>query len=189
MKRIVPILALALTASATTLPAQATWKPELRPFVGTSIPTGGMRDVIGSETLYGAAVAAEVRPWLHVLGTLGWAPGETRYVVSDRGLNVVQYDVGFELNASQPFTAGWQLHPFWGAGAGGRTYLYDSDALNDRTCVSGYGSTGVELQTGRVALRGEARGNVFCYRAPVGSARNGTRTDLDFVLGFAYHFR
>ena len=189
MKRIVPCLALALTASATSLPAQVTWKPELRPFVGTSIPTGGLRDVIGSETLYGAAVAAELRPWLHVLGTLGWAPGETRYVVSDRGLNVFQYDVGVELNASQPFTGAWQLHPFWGAGAGARTYRYDAGALKDRTCVSGYGSTGVELQSGRTALRAEARGNVFCYRSPAGDAQSATRGDLNFMLGLAYHFR
>jgi hypothetical protein len=189
MRLTISVLALAVATSAATLPAQETWTLELRPFVGTAIPTGGMREVIGSETLFGTQLAAELRPWLHVLGTVGWAPAETRYVVSDQGLSVFQYDAGVEVNASQPFAGGWQLHPFWGAGAGARTYLYDSGALKDRTCLSGYVATGIELQFARTALRAEARDNVFCYRPPVAGAKAGTRNDLDFVLGFAYHFR
>lgn len=185
----ISLLALALTASAASTQAQEAWKLEIRPFVGTSIPTGGLRDVIGSETLYGMQGAAEVRPWLHVLGTLGWAPAETRYVADDRNLDVLQYDVGVEASGSQPFMRGWQFHPFWGLGAGARTYLYDSDALADRTCLSGYASTGIELQSGRTALRAEARDNVFCHRSPLAGGKSRTRNDLNFSLGLAYHFR
>jgi hypothetical protein len=189
MRATVRMLALALVASASTLQAQASWKPELRPFVGTSIPTGGLRDAIGSEALFGMQAAAEITPWLHVLGTFGWAPSETRYVVSDKGLDVFQYDVGVEVNSSQPFVGGWQVHPFWGLGAGARTYRYDSNALADRTCTSGYVSTGLELQAGRTALRAEARDNVLCYKSPLVGVGSGTRNDLNFSLGLAYHFR
>lgn len=189
MRATISVLALALGASAASLPAQATWKPELRPFVGTSIPTGRLRDVIGAETLFGVEGAAEVRPWMHLVGTVSWAPAETRHVLTNRKVNVLKYDAGVELNNSQPFAGGWQFHAFWGAGAGARTYLYESAALKDRTCVNGYASTGIELQAGRTALRAEARGNVFCYRAPIAGTKTGTRNDLDFSLGLAYHFR
>jgi hypothetical protein len=81
------------------------------------------------------------------------------------------------------------MHPFWGIGAGGRTYRYDARQLNDRTCLSGYGSTGIEVQAGRTAARIEARDNVLCYRSPVAGGASGTRNDLDFTLGLAYHFR
>lgn len=189
MRVIVPVLALALCATAASAGAQQQWKPELRPFVGTSIPTGELRDVIGSEALFGAQLAAELRPWLHVLGTFGWAPAETRYVVADKNLDVFQYDVGAEVNSSQPFWFGTQMHPFWGAGVGARTYLYDSNALKDRACLSGYVSTGIEVQANRTAARIEARDNVFCYRSPVAGEKSATRNDLNFSLGLAYHFR
>jgi hypothetical protein len=189
MRATIPILALALGVSAASLPAQSAWKPELRPFVGTSIPTGGLRDVIGTETLFGVQGAAELRPWVHVVGTFSVAPSQTRHVATGRKVNVLKYDTGVEFDNSQPFVRGWQFHAFWGAGAGARTYLYDSAALKDRTCFSGYGSTGIELQAGRTALRAEARDNVFCYRSPIAGAKSGTRNDLDLSLGLAYHFR
>ena len=189
MRATIPILALALGASAASLPAQSGWKPELRPFVGTSIPTGRLRDAMGAETLFGVQGAAQVRPWLHAVGTFSFAPSETRVVATDRKVNVLKYDTGVEFFSSQPFIHGWQFHAFWGAGAGGRTYLYDAAALKDRTCFSGYGTTGVEVQAGRTALRAEARGNLFCYRAPIAGAKSGTRNDLDLSLGLAYHFR
>lgn len=187
---IITLVALALSATTAGGQAQRTaWKPELRPFVGTSIPTGGLRDVVGTETLYGVQLAAELRPWMHVVGTLGWAPGETRYVTTRNGLDVLQYDVGVEVDATQPMWFGLQMHPFWGLGAGARSYRYESSQLTNRTCASGYATTGIEVQAGRTAARIEARDNVLCYRSPLKSASSGTRNDLNFTLGLAYHFR
>ena len=195
MRTTITILALALGTLATSGQAQgdaharAPWKPELRPFVGTAIPTGRLRDVVGTETMYGLELAAEVRPWMHFVGTASWAPAETRHVVADTDMDVFVYDVGVEVNGSQPLTRNLQFHPFWGAGAGGRTYRYDASALKDRTCLSGYVSTGMEVQLARVVGRLEARDNVFCYRSPVPGERSGTRNELAFAIGFGYHFR
>ena len=189
MKATVPVLAFVLCASAAGAQRESQWKPELRPFVGTSIPTFQLRDVIGSETMFGLSAAGELRPWLHVLGTFGYAPAKTRYVVENKDLNVFQYDIGAEVNASQPFWFGTQMHPFWGAGVGGRSYAYKSSALQDHSCVSGYGSTGIEFQAGRTAMRVEARDNVFCYRSPIAGEKTATRNDVNFSFGLAYHFR
>jgi hypothetical protein len=191
MRVIVPILALALSTLAATAEAQQQrqWKPEIRPFIGTVIPTGQLRDVIGSETQYGLQVAGEMRPWLHLVGTAGWTPAVTRHPASDATLRVLQYDVGAEVNLSQPWEGAWKFHPFWGAGAGARTYLYQARELQDRTCLSGYLSTGIELQNGPVGLRAEGRDNVFCYRSPVPGEGSGTRNDLAFSLSVALHFR
>ena len=62
-------------------------------------------------------------------------------------------------------------------------------ALADRSCVSGYGSTGIEFQAGRTAARIEARDNVFCYRSPLAGVKSATRNDVNFSFGLAYHFR
>ena len=189
MRATVSALAFVLCASVAGAQREQPWKPELRPFVGTSIPTGQLRDFIGSETVFGLSAAGELRPWLHVLGTFGYAPAKTRYVVANQDLSVFQYDIGAEVNSSQPFWFGTQMHPFWGAGLGGRTYAYKSNTLADRSCVSGYGSTGIEFQAGRTAARIEARDNVFCYRSPLAGVKSATRNDVNFSFGLAYHFR
>jgi hypothetical protein len=193
MRVTIPILALALSTALAPAHGQqsstARWTPELRPFVGTIIPAGQLRDVIGSETQFGLQVAGELRPWLHVLGTASWTPATTRYVASDRTLRVLQYDVGAEVNGRQELGGPWDFLPFWGAGLGARTYLYDAGELNDRTCFAGYVSTGFEVQNGPVGLRTEGRANAFCYRSPVAGEASGTRADLGLTFGLVYHFR
>lgn len=193
MRTTISILALALSALAATAQAQEQrsprWTPEVRPFVGTVIPTGELRDAIGSETQFGIALAAEVKPWLHVLATGAWTPASTRYLASDATLRVLSYDVGAEVNGRQKFFGPWDFLPFWGAGLGARTYVYQADELKDGTCFAGYASTGFEFQNGPLGLRAEGRGNVFCYRSPVRGEGTGTRADLGLAFGLVYHFR
>ena len=189
MRATVSVLAFVLCASVAGAQREQGWKPELRPFIGTSIPTGQLRDVIGSEAMFGLSAAGELRPWLHVVGTFGYAPAKTRYVVANKGLRVFQYDMGAEVNSSQEAFFGIQMHPFWGAGLGGRSYAYKSSALKDRSGFGGYGSTGLEFQAGRTAVRFEARDNVFRYRSPLAGVKPATRNDVNFSFGLAYHFR
>lgn len=189
-----PTIRLLLTLGIATVTVtsagaqQPRWIPELRPFVGTVVPTGGLRDDIGSETMYGAEVAAELQWWLHAVGTFTVAPARTRVLVADRGLRVYQYDAGAEVQARQDTDFGLTLHPFWGAGLGARTYSYASSELEDRTCLSGYLSTGMELRAAGTGVRIEGRDNVFCYRSPLPGSRSGTRNDVSLALGLVIHF-
>jgi hypothetical protein len=180
----------ALLATGTALPGQApSIQFELRPFVGASIPTGSQRDFFRDEPLIGFQAAVELNPTLHMVGSLGGVPSDARYAVSDGEVNVFQYDVGLELGWARPLTRGWEFRPFFGFGAGGRTYAYTADVLDDQTCLSGYGALGSEFRFGRTGVRLEARDNVFSYRSPIARVRSKTRNDVDLMLGFAYHFR
>ena len=193
MRYAIPIVALALSTLASGMQAQDDadpgWKPELRPFIGASIPTGAHRHAIRSDLLFGLQVAAELRPRFHVVGSLAWNPARTRHATVNDEVQVLQYDAGVEFSRVDDLARGWQLRPFVGLGAGARSYLYAAGALNDRTCAVGYGAIGTELQIGETALRGEARDNVFCYESPLDGVRSRTRNDVGLSLGLSYHFR
>ena len=180
----------ALLATGTALPGQAPRTQfELRPFVGASIPTGSQRNLFRDELLIGFQAAVELNPTLHMVGSLGGVPSHARYAVSDGEVNVFQYDLGLELGWARSLSRGREFRPFFGFGAGGRTYAFAADVLDDRTCLSGYGALGSELRFGRTGVRLEARDNVFCYRSPMASVGSRTRNDVSLMLGLAYQFR
>lgn len=180
----------ALVAGAFALPVRAQLvTPELRPFVGAYIPTGAQRDLFKDATMFGVQGALELRPTLHLLGTFGWTPAHNKYVGYDENVSIFSYDVGTELGMVQPLGAAWEWRPFLGLGVGARTYSYKAAGLSDRTCASGYGAAGSEFQFAKVALRLEARDNVFCYRSPIAGVSSTTRNDVGLAFGFAYHFR
>lgn len=187
MRTIAPAVAV-LVAGAIALPAQTPMmRPEIRPFAGASIPTGDHRDFFRDATLVGVQGALEMRPTFHLLASLGWARSNTKYAVSESDVHMLAYDVGAEWSFVKPLAEGWQLKPFIGAGAGARSYLYRSSALADKTCLVGYGALGSEFQLARVALRIEARDNVFCYRSPVAGTTSKTRNDVGIMAGLAFH--
>jgi hypothetical protein len=176
-----------LTA-ATTAAAQTPAMPmlELRPMAGALIPTGDQRDLFKDAVLYGAQVAFEYRPNVHIVGSFGWSPGHDRFAVADQKVNLFQYDVGAEYNLLYPLGSGWELKPFLGAGVGARTYDYAAATLQTRTCAAGYGTLGTELQYGAVGLRLEARDYVHCFKNPV-SDQSNTRNEVGLTAGFVYH--
>ncbi len=188
--RIRVLAAVGLVAGATALPAQSPLlKPEIRPFAGASIPTGPQRDLFDDAFLAGVQVAVELKPTLHVVGTFGWTPSRNTFTPAQNDVNIFQYNAGVELGFVKQLSRTLELRPFIGAGAGGRSYNYQSTALADRSCFAAYGALGTEFQVGRAALRLEARDNVFCYKFPVAGPGSETRNDLAFQLGLAYHFR
>lgn len=188
MKRIIVGLA-GLVAWGTLAAQTPSFKPEIRPFAGVSFPTGEHRNLFTNAGMLGAQVALELKPSLHVVGTFGWMPAQTRYPVANDNVNIFTYDVGLELGMVQPLGASWELRPFLGAGAGGRTYAYASSSLNDRTCTAGYVAAGTEFQIAPWAFRLEGRDNLFCFKAPLAGAASKTRNELGLRLGLAYHFR
>lgn len=190
MRRITFAVA-AMFAAATALQAQAPTVPkiELRPFVGASVPTGDQRDLFGDEPMFGLQGAVEVKPTFHVVGSFGWVPAESKYAFADNGANVFQYDMGVEFSFIRPMPRNWEFRPFLGFGAGGRTYTYAAEQLNNKTCLAGYGALGTEFQLGRTAIRLEGRDNIFCYKSPIEGMTSKTRNDVGIMLGLAYHFR
>jgi hypothetical protein len=183
--------AAALCAATTALRAQAPTVPrlELRPFVGALVPTGDQRDLFTNEPLFGLQAAVEVKPTFHVVGSFGWVPAESKYAIADNKADVFQYDMGVEFSLIRPMPGDWQFRPFLGFGAGGRTYTYEAEQLNNKTCLAGYGALGSEFQLGRTAIRLEGRDNLFCYKSPIAGTTSKTRNDIGVMLGLAYHFR
>lgn len=178
-----------LLLGTTGLPAQARrTTPELRPFLGVSIPTGAQRNLFGEAPLLGLGGALQLRPNLHLVGTFAWVPGQNEYPVADDNVSIFQYDVGVELSVERAMGS-WLVRPFVGLGGGARTYAYQSALLADKTCAAGYGALGSEFLLGAAALRLEARDNLFCYRSPVEGDESHTRNDLGLSLGLSYHFR
>jgi len=186
MRRFFVLTALLLTA--TTAAAQATGSRfELRPYAGAALPVGDQRDVFKDAFLLGAQGAWEVQPNFHVVGTFGWQPASSRFDASATGVNVYLYDLGMEFDMVRPMR-GWELKPFFGFGAGARTYVWHASELRDRTGYSGYGTLGMEFQIGRSALRVETRGNVFNFKSPFVGEKAKTRGDVGLTAGYAYHF-
>ena len=183
-----PAIALAaLLVGTVTLEAPAQMRPEIRPFAGAYIPTGQQRDLFRAHSMFGGQAALEIAPFFHVLGSFGWVPGQTKYAVADREVNIFTYDVGAEVNGLVPLYGDWLLKPFAGIGLGARSYAYKADALADRSCAAGYGAIGTEFQLDRLALRAEARDYVYCFKAPVIGVKSKTRYDVGLSLGLAYH--
>lgn len=190
MRRIMYAVAvMCVAAPALAAQAPSARKIELRPFVGASIPTGDQRELYGEELMFGLQGAVEVKPTFHVVGSFGWVPSNSGYAVSDDEVNIFQYDVGVEFGLVRPMAGDWEFKPFFGVGAGGRSYAYAASQLNDKTCLAGYGALGSEFQLGRTAIRFEARDNVFCYKSPITGIESKTRNDIGLALGLAYHFR
>jgi hypothetical protein len=184
------LAAAALLAGTTALSAQEPRaKPEIRPFVGASIPTGTQRDLFNAAPILGLQGAVELKPNLHLVGTFGWVPGQNEYVLTRDNVNIFEYDVGIELSMVRPLGDNWQFRPYLGIGGGARTYAYEADQLGNKTCAAGYGALGTEFQLGRTALRVEARDDVFCFRSPVAGQDSKTRNDVRLTAGVAYHFR
>jgi len=179
-------LVVALCASAVALPAQ-TPALEVRPFGGASIPTGTQRDYFKTAAQFGLQGAIEVMPAFHVLGSFSWVDGKNKYSVSNLNVDIFQYDLGTEVGLVTSIGKGWEMKPFLGLGAGGRTYRFSADQLSNKTCALAYGAVGSEFQITKLALRLEARENVFCYRSPIVGQKSKTRNDLGLSFGIAYH--
>jgi hypothetical protein len=158
---------------------------ELRPYVGAWIPTGDARDRFDDEPIIGAQMALQVRPWTRLVGGIGLVPAEADYPVADHEVTIVQIDAGLEWDFARRIQSA-RLRPFLGLGAGGRSYLYGDGALKDRTCLAGYGAAGSDARLGPTKVRFEVRGNVYCFKSPVGGARSRTRSDLTIAVGLPF---
>ena len=189
MKKLTWTLAALVTTAMVASAQKPAVRPEIRPFVGMYIPTGDQRNLFDDAAMLGVQAALELRPSFHLLGTFGWVPGKANYAVVKDNVQILQYDVGLEVNMVRPLGESWLFKPFMGLGGGARTYLYEDDNLANRTCAAGYGALGAELEFARTAIRVEGRDNLFCFRSALPGIKSKTRTDVGLSLGLAYHFR
>jgi hypothetical protein len=190
MEKVIVAAFLALAIGTTTLPAQVpNLRPEIRPFAGAMIATGDQRLLFKDAPLFGIQAALEVRPDFHVLGTFGWMPVQSKYLLADNDVNVLDYSVGVEVGMVRPLPGKWEFKPFVGIGTGARSYLYHSAGFDNKSCVTLYAALGTEFQLGHTALRLEGRDNLFCYRSPIAGIASQTRNDVGIAFGVAYHVR
>jgi hypothetical protein len=152
----VTVVAAALLTAVTALSApEPRAKPELRPFVGASIPTGTQRDLFNDAPIFGLQGAVELKPTLHLVGTFGWVPGQNAYVLTRDNVNIFQYDVGLERSMVRPLSGNWQFRPYVGISGGARPPTrIRLTSWADQTCAAGYGTLGTEFQLGRTAAQG-----------------------------------
>jgi hypothetical protein len=182
------LLVLALFAGGSAAAAQlpAPLHLELRPTVGALIQTGPQRDLFDASAIFGVQAAMELKPTIHLLGTFAWSPAHHKFVANDDAVNVFLYDVGAEFNLIRSLGIDWQLKPFLGLGAGGRSYSYHEANFDLQTGFAAYGALGTEFQYRGVALRLEARDYVQRFEYP-DRALTKTRNDVGLMAGLAFH--
>jgi hypothetical protein len=167
---------------------QAQSTPEIRPFVGALIPTGDQRNVINDATLVGGQLALEMNGFLHLVGTFGYAgPNFDQQVATSGHVHIYQYDLGGEMFKDMELSSGWRLRPFFGLGAGLRTY--DLTEAGSENYPAGYGALGSEFQLSRFALRIEARDYLTRFKGLSGNEDAATRNEVALSAGLAYHLR
>lgn len=183
------LLAFAMTATAAAaqeLPM--TPKLEVRPLAGALIPTGVQRNQMASTVLYGAQAAVEMTPWVHAVASFAWSPARHRIQqLTDRRVNLFQYDLGAEFHLIQPLGENWRMKPFIGVGGGARTYDYREPGTSTRTYGAGYAALGTEFEYGITAFRLEARDYVYGWEDPI-TASSKTRNDVALTAGVAFQF-
>lgn len=162
-------------------------RPEFRPYVGMYVPTGNHRSDFTSATTVGMQGAVELSRNAHVLATVGWAHGHSKFSGFSEELTYIwNYDIGAELNAFYELDPTLFVRPFVGLGAGARTYDYKESRTTSSTCATGYGSLGSEVQGKMLAFRLETRGYLSCFESPI-TGKKQTRDDVVFSMGLALH--
>lgn len=162
---------------------------EVRPFVGAYVPFATHRRDFKDASTLGAQAAYEWGSYVHLVSTFAWTHGHNKFAsLSQDNTSILHYDLGGEFNAILDMSDRWMLRPFVGLGGGGRSYDYSATGVETRSCTTGYGSLGTELQSGLIALRLEARHYLTCFESPITGTKK-TRQDGLFSLGLAYHFR
>lgn len=183
---ILAVTALLCMSSASAAQQDGDVRAEIRPYAGALIPTGDHRSDFRTSTTLGLQGALEASKYIHLVANVAWTRGHAKYATFSDDLTYVwHYDLGAEFNARFE-TDLFLVRPFVGLGAGLRTYDYQALGQSARTCATGYGAIGTELEMGSIALRAEGRDYLNCFESPIYRTKT-TRNDLLLVLGFAYH--
>jgi hypothetical protein len=151
---------------------------------GALIPTGSARSSIKDAPLSTVQASYVVRSRFAITTMFGWARSRDLATIDRPKLDVFTYDLGAEARAPR-LSAGESVSftPFFGVGAGARSYNYrklDVDATHN---LAGYTAAGGELGMGRVHLRLEVRDYVAGFKPLDGRGNSATRNDVVALIG------
>lgn len=181
------------------LPGAARRQIAIHPLVGALVPMGVSSDALEAGPLSGGQLGVGLGRWRGpraalVVTAFGARTRLRGPIGSDRRrATMFAYDLGLEFGGRLARGVGEAraapVLSFLGIGAGGRTYVFESDATRTRvrTAGDGYISLGGELGSGRSSLRLELR-NYWSRLDPRGRA-TGLRREMVASAGLAYHFR
>lgn len=187
MKAICMISSLLVVGSSVFAQTTSAIRFELRPFAGAYIPTGKLADDYKSGMNLGTQAAVELSPRVHLLVTGSWMHGHNKFVgMNNDHTHLWQYDAGGEFTPAELAAGTWMFRPFFGVGAGARTYDFKHAGMASSTQVASYAAIGHEVLRGAFAIRCEARDYVSRYVSPVTRATSN-RNDLAFSFGVAFH--
>ena len=162
---------------------------ELRAFAGAFVPTGRERHLLRNAFFGGGQASYRIVPALAATGTFGWSPNKDRVTPGAPSVDILQYDIGLEGRAASWWRgATWDLTPFVGAGAGGRTFTYRDFDADSQSNFTGYGALGGEFGFGRIGARFEARDYLSRFTPVAGSSTADTRNDVTLSAGLTVHF-
>ena len=189
---------LVLVGLSTGLPVRAQdgkvaftdWRFEVGPYAGAYIPTGNQRDFVTGALLTGLQLSVLPHRRFALTVNYGWAATRDRQIAESRALDTYQMDIGGEWRMPACYRRGsWQLVPFVGAGAGGRTYDYRDVAVSSRTDMVGYAAVGGEVDFGGWGIRLEARDHRSQSRTLAAPEASPTmRNDINIASGFSRRF-
>jgi hypothetical protein len=182
-------LTLLLAAGAAAQDRITFPRGELRPLIGTHVPSNDNSAILRPALALGAQAAFELNPHAHFVASGIRAMSNSKLPLPDPGIGIYQYDLGLELNLDRAAGALWRFKPFAAAGYGARTYDYDAAGLDNDTFASGYLSGGVEFQRGTLGFRIESRTFLSGYREPTAGRRWTSSADFAFMAGLAWHLQ
>lgn len=187
MTRIAASIAAALLTVAPPATAQDTTpgRLEFRVSSGHFVPTQD-KDVLKEGQVTAAQVSWLINSSLAVTTTFAWARSRDLTSTNSPKLDVFTTDLGLESRPVHWLANGLvAISPFFGVGAGLRSYDYRKLDRDPSHHAAGYGSLGAELGVGRVGLRLEARDYVTTF-TPLAAASE-TRNDVVFTAAIRFN--
>jgi hypothetical protein len=174
MKKILGVVAvLAAVASTPALAQQmAPARPfEVAPFVGGLIATGHQKQLFDDTVLTGLTLSYDVNPYMAVVGSVAWAPTETKKLPVNDDVDLFQYDLGLQGQYRFHLANGLTLKPFAGAGLGGRTYSFRDLDVDNETDFVGYVALGAGAEYRKLSVSLTARDFISAFDG-IGSAED-----------------
>jgi hypothetical protein len=170
--------------------AQSSSRFELRPFIGAYLPTGDHRDLLSDAVTAGLQTGYAITEHVTLVATFGTTASGDKRIPYSEDLDLFSYDIGAELAKSFDIgDTGMTLAPFFGLGAGGRTYDYRDWNSKSETNLAGYGAIGGQLRMATFGLRIEARDYLSSFKGTVGELPDReTRNDITIVTALSLSF-
>jgi hypothetical protein len=158
---------------------------EVRGFGGALVPLGAQKQVFDRAVLTGFQWSWHFSRPVAVTGTVAWSPNHARQTSGDPAIDIFQFDLGVEARGGAWLSGEeWDVRPFLGVGAGGRTYVFRHLNSPARMYRAGYGAGGADFGFGPVGLRLEVRDYVTRFRQFFGPGVNTWRNELALSAGF-----